>query len=115
MVQPPRASAAEIASGIARLQSKIENIALEAGVDARHCVDLDCTLEAMPYVLRRRVTVLLQGIQLQAELNENPAMVTAAGYVLAVAQDVWTTSHHPEAASASGRGRQALPIALRRA
>ena len=75
----PRASAADIAHGISRLQIKIEDIAQEAGVDASHCIDLECTLEAMPYVVRRRVTVLLQAVQLQAELNENSAMVTAAG------------------------------------
>ena len=79
-------------------------------MDASHCIDLECTLEAMPYGVRRRVTVLLQAIQLQAELNDNPAMVTAAGYVLALAQEVWTTSQNrsagPRAAWIQTQARQ---------
>ena len=78
-------------------------------MDASHCIDLECTLEAMPYGVRRRVTVLLQAIQLQAELNGNPAMVTAAGYVLALAQEVWTTSQNRSAETrATGNQNEAL-------
>jgi hypothetical protein len=91
---PLHPAAAEITAAIARLQMKLEALAREAGVDASHCTDLDCLLEAMSYRVRRRVAVLLQGVQLNAELNQNAAMVTASGYVLALANEIWVTSHN---------------------
>lgn len=89
-----RPAPADIANSISVLHLRLDALAQEAGVASEQCIDLECTLAAVPLFLRRRITVLLQAVQLNAELNGNPAMVFAAGYVLALAQDVWTANHN---------------------
>ncbi len=105
-----RPAAADITAAIVRSHARLEILTQEAGVDASHCTDLECVLEAMPYRVRRRVAVLLEGVRLNAELNGNAAMTTAAGYVLALADEVWTTSHNRAGGLAAARGAPAARL-----
>ena len=84
----PKASASDINEAVAALQLKVEDVAERAGVHSTGR-DLEVTLEALPPSKRRRLTVLLDAVRLNAEMHENSAMAFAAGYVLSLARDVW--------------------------
>ena len=98
----PSSSVPEITRAIAALQLKVEEIAAKAGVPSG-CADMEATLGALPASMRRRLTVLLDAVRFNAELNGNRAMAFAAGYVLNVARDIWGWREDREAPSSRMR------------
>ena len=58
------------------------------------CTNLDGTLAAMPPLVRDRVRLMLDGIEIQTEYEE-PVMSFAARYLLRLAQGIWEENPHP--------------------
>lgn len=58
------------------------------------CSDLEGMLAAMPPLVRDRVKLMLNGIDIQTEYDE-PIMALAARYVLRLAENVWEANPHP--------------------
>ena len=85
------------------LCKKIEAVALREGVSDGDCGDLEGMLTAMPPLVRERVRLMLEGIDIQAEFND-PVMAFAARYVLSLARDVWESNPHPMMHSPEGLG-----------
>ena len=73
---------------------KIETIALREGVSDADCNDLDGTLTAMPPLVRDRIKLMLDGIQIQTEYDD-PATAFAARYILRLAETLWESNPHP--------------------
>jgi hypothetical protein len=69
-------------------------VALREGVSDADCKDLEGTLSAMPPLVRDRIKLMLNGIQIQTEYDD-PAMGFAARYVLRLAEDIWDSNPHP--------------------
>ena len=82
---------------ITRLTLKLQDIAGRAGVPEDECADLEATLAALPPFSRERASVLLQGVRAQ---TDDTCMAVAAGYVLNLAQDVWSAPFVSEPATA---------------
>ena len=76
------------------LTRKIEDLAAKAGVPDAVCIDLQSTLGALPQHCREHVSIMLQGIAVQAEY-ESPTMAFAARYVLNLAREIWETAPVP--------------------
>ena len=90
IVRVYRSDVSDITRSIAVLEEKIDEIALESGVEGHRCVDLEGALDALSFPARRRASLMLQAAQAQAEMSANRAMLTAASYMLALAHEVWT-------------------------
>ena len=109
MTQQLKPDPAEFERCVSLLCWKIETIAMRSGVSDADCADLEGTLAAMPPLVRDRVKLMLNGIQIQTEYDE-PVMAFAARYILRLAQDVWQMPHpvaHSQSAlaQASIKGR----------
>ena len=76
-------------STLAFFQSKIEEIAREAGVSAHDCASLETMLAALPWEGRRRLRLFLQGVKMQFD---NPEVQRAADEFLLLASKVWRIS-----------------------
>jgi hypothetical protein len=85
-----RSDVSDITRSIAVLEEKIDEIAIESGVEGHRCTDVESALGALPFPARRRTSLMLQAAQAQAEMSANRAMLTAASYMLVLAQEVWT-------------------------
>lgn len=68
------------------IQSKIEQIAEEAGVPAEDRLSLESMLKAIPRPERRRVRLFLQGVRAQ---TDSAAVQHAADGFLSLAAKVW--------------------------
>ena len=79
---------------VSHLCSKIEAVAIREGASDTDCHDLESTLAMMPPLVRERVQLALEAIQIQTEYD-HPAMCFAARYALRLAEDVWETNPHP--------------------
>jgi hypothetical protein len=79
---------------VGHLCVKIETIALRAGLSDADCSDLEGTLAAMPPLVRDRIKLMLDGIEIQTEYDD-PIMALAARYVLRLAENVWEANPHP--------------------
>jgi hypothetical protein len=76
------------------LCTKIETIAMRSGLSDADCADIDGTLAAMPPVVRDRIKLMLNGINIQSEYDD-PTMALAARYMLRLAQNIWDENPHP--------------------
>ena len=76
------------------LCSKIESIAVRAGLSDMDRLDLQWSLAAMPPAVRERVRLMLAGIEIQTEHAE-PVLAFATRYLLILAQDIWDTNPRP--------------------
>jgi hypothetical protein len=76
------------------LCKKVEAVALREGASDGDCADLDLLFAAMPPMVRDRVKMMLEGIEIQTEFDE-PVMAFAARYLLTLAKDVWEANPHP--------------------
>jgi hypothetical protein len=94
MVARFRPDPAEFDRCVSHLCLKVETVGLKAGVLDADSSDLEGTLAALPPLVRDRIRLMLNGIEIQTEY-EDPAMAFAARYVLRLAQDVWETNPHP--------------------
>lgn len=88
---------------VALLTDKLQEISLRAGVAEEDCGHLEAMLAALPPIWRKRATVVLDGIQMQAA-EESPAMAIAARYVLRLAEEVWEIEGRPAPAGDAGLG-----------
>jgi hypothetical protein len=79
---------------VSRLCLKIEAISVRGGVPGADCGDLEGMLAAMPPLIRDRVKLMLEGINIQAEFTE-PDMALAARYIQRLAETVWEANPHP--------------------
>jgi hypothetical protein len=85
---------------VALLCTKIETVALRAGISDLDCKDLERSLAAMPPTVRDRVKLMLNGIEIQTEYND-PTMAFAARYLLRLAHCIWEENPHPVTHDAS--------------
>ncbi len=79
---------------VSQLCIKIETISLRAGVPDADCSDLEGMLTAMAPLIRDRIKLMLEGIEIQTEYDD-PVMALAARYILRLAQNVWEANPHP--------------------
>jgi hypothetical protein len=79
---------------VGHLCNKIEAIAVREGVSDAHCADLEGTLLAMPPLVRDRIKLMLEGVEIQTEYAE-PVTAFAARYILVLARDIWQANPHP--------------------
>ena len=107
MSQSLRPDPVEFERCVSFLCMKIETIAMRSGGADAECTDLEGTLAAMPPLVRERIKLMLNGIEIQSEYDD-PTMAFAARYLLRLAQDIWQTNPHPMTHS------QSAPQALRR-
>ena len=94
-----RPDPAEFERCVSFLCMKIETVAMRSEVPDADCTDLEGTLASMPPLVRDRVKLMLNGIEIQTEYNE-PVMSFAARYLLNLAQGVWEENPHPVTHSA---------------
>jgi hypothetical protein len=92
MAQQFKPDPAEFQRCVNILCMKIETIAMRSGVSDADCADLEGTLAAMPPLVRDRVKLMLNGIEIQTEYDE-PVMAFSARYLLRLAHDVWQMPH----------------------
>jgi hypothetical protein len=76
------------------LCKKIEAVALREGASDGDCADVDAMFAAMPPMVRDRVKMMLEGIEIQTEFDE-PVMAFASRYLLTLAKDIWEAKPHP--------------------
>lgn len=92
-----RPDPAEFERCVGFLCMKIETVAMRSGVSDADCSDIEGTLAAMPPLVRDRVKLMLDGIEIQTEYDE-PTMAFAARYILRLAQSIWEANpaqdHH---------------------
>jgi hypothetical protein len=81
------------------LCTKIQTVAVRSGMSDVDCEELERSLAAMPPVVRERVRLMLNGIEIQTEYDD-ATMSFAAKYVLRLAQSIWDENPHPVAYSA---------------
>jgi hypothetical protein len=79
---------------VSQLCLKIEAISHRAGVAGADCSDLEGMLAEMPPLIRDRVKLMLEGIEIHTEYDD-PVMALAARYILRLAQNVWEANPHP--------------------
>ena len=84
----------EFQRSVSFLCTKIETVALRSGMTDADCQDLEGSLAAMPPTVRDRVGLMLQGIAIQTEYDDQ-TMAFAARYLLRLAQSLWDESPHP--------------------
>lgn len=101
MAQLFRPEPAEFERCVNFLCTKIETVAARSGLSDGDCGDLEGTLAAMPPLVRDRVRLMLDGIDIQTEYSE-PTMAFAARYILKLAQDIWQENPHPVTHSSDG-------------
>ena len=94
MSQRFRPDPAALERCVSHLCIKIETVAVRAGVPGADCSDLEGMLAEMPPLIRDRVKLMLEGIEIQTEYDD-PVMALAARYVVRLAQTVWQESPHP--------------------
>ena len=95
-----RPDPAEFQRCVSFLCLKIETVAIRSEMPDADCTDLEGTLAAMPPLVRDRVKLKLNGIEIQTEYDE-PVMSYAARYILRLAQGIWEENPHPMTHSAS--------------
>jgi hypothetical protein len=90
------------------LCTKIQTVAVRAGMSEVDCEDLERSLAAMPPVVRDRVKLMLNGIEIQTEYDD-PTMCFAARYLLRLAQNIWGQSLHPVTHATHGARNHSRP------
>ena len=75
---------------------------MRSGVTDADGTDLEGTLAALPPLVRDRVKLMLNGIEIQSEYDE-PTMAFAARYILRLAHDIWQANPHPMTHAPSAR------------
>lgn len=75
---------------LSQLELKVDAIAEWAGVPIHQRRELESTLAVLPWPGRRRLKLVLEGIQTQARMDDNPSLAAAAAFVLRLAHEVWT-------------------------
>ena len=76
------------------LRKKIDAIAVREGVSNADFSDLEGTLLAMPPLVRDRIKLMLESVEIQSEYDDPPTAF-AARYLLVLARDIWRSSPHP--------------------
>ena len=76
------------------LCTKIQTVAVRAGMSDVDCEELERSLAAMLPIVRDRVKLMLDGIEIQTEYDD-PTMAFAARYLLRLAQAIWDENPHP--------------------
>ena len=94
MTKTFRPDPAEFERNVRFLCTKIETVAMRSGMSDPDCADLERTLAAMPPLVRDRVNLMLNGIEIQTEYDE-PTMAFAARYLLQLARSIWDENPHP--------------------
>ena len=74
----------EFRQSVDLLCTKIQTVAVRAGMSDVDCEDLEQSLAAMPPVVRDRVKLMLNGVEIQTEYDD-PTTSFAARYVLRLA------------------------------
>ena len=97
-----RPDPAEFERCVSQLCIRIETVAMREGLSHADCGDLELTLAAMPPLVRERVRLMLDGIQIQTEF-EDPSMAFAARYLLRLAENIWEQNAHPLTHAAPSR------------
>lgn len=91
----------EFRQSVDLLCTKIQTVAVRAGMSDVDCQELEQSLAAMPPVVRDRVKLMLSGIEIQTEFGD-PTMAFAARYLLRLAHNIWDENLHPVTHSAHG-------------
>lgn len=86
---------------VSLLCTKIQTVAMRAGMSDVDCEDLERSLAAMPPTVRDRVKLMLNGVEIHTEYDD-PTTAFAARYLLRLAQNVWEQNPHPVTHSAHG-------------
>jgi hypothetical protein len=76
------------------LCTKIQTVAVRYGMTGVDCEGLERSLAAMPPVVRDRVKLMLNGIEIQTEYDD-PTMAFGARYILRLAEAIWDENPHP--------------------
>ena len=84
----------EFQQSVDLLCTKIQTVAVRAGMPDVDCDGLEQSLAAMPPGVRERVKLMLNGVEIQTEYND-PTTSFAARYVLRLAQAIWDQNPHP--------------------
>jgi hypothetical protein len=82
-----------VAEHFGELQNKVEEVAERAGVSAGNRLDLRTALAALPWRERRRLGLVLESARVGAA---TPALQTAVGLMLDIADEVWSETPAPK-------------------
>lgn len=102
MTQQFKPDPVEFERCVSLLCAKIQAIATRSGVSDGDCADLEGTLAAVPPMVRDRVKLMLNGIEIQTEFDE-PVMAFAARYIHRLAQDIWQMPFSPRRSPSASR------------
>ncbi|MBM1172211.1 hypothetical protein [Microvirga arabica] len=73
-------------AALSAVQSRIEEIADQAGIEGHARLSVDDTLAALPWVLRRRLVLMLQSLK---AFSPDPAVRAAADFFQIKAAKIW--------------------------
>jgi hypothetical protein len=90
----PRIDCQELQDCVQHLCTKLRELSGRAGVATDQDCDIEATLSTLPPAARPQARAMLSAIQVPT-IDAHPTMALAAGYVLALAKEIWRTEPNP--------------------